>query len=391
VADEDSSAEQAESPPPAATPAPVVAQPAPARRGSGFVGWLALLLVLALGAAAGWYYLEMQKQQAVQDVVSEAEQSRQEQREQALLQRMAALESRQGIEQGALDTLAERFALRLEDALRAVDEQLLSQNEQVLSQEKALQGLEQALNLQREELDRFNVDDREKWLLAEVEYLLRLANQRLIMAGDVEAAQALLTSADSIVRQIDDVAFHPVRAAVAADLAALRAVPQLDVQGIYLRLAALIEQASALSIFRMPEPADGLAAEPAADWQGRLQQGYQAALAKLSEYIVVRRRDVPYEVLMDPQWESLVRQNLRMLLEQAQVALLLGNQVLYRESLQRAGHWVKEFFAADEARSQALSYELSRMEGETVQVNLPDISRSMRALDNVVEQRQREG
>ena len=45
---------------------------------------------------------------------------------------------------------------------------------------------------------------------------------------------------------------------------------------------------------------------------------------KLSDYIVIRRRDVPMQALMDPQWEGLVRQNLRMLLEQAQVALLSG-------------------------------------------------------------------
>jgi uroporphyrin-3 C-methyltransferase len=54
-------------------------------------------------------------------------------------------------------------------------------------------------------------------------------------------------------------------------------------------------------------------------------QGYEAALQKLSEYIVVSRRDVPIETLMDPQYEGLVRQNMRMLMEQAQVAMLSGN------------------------------------------------------------------
>ena len=68
------------------------------------------------------------------------------------------------------------------------------------------------------------------------------------------------------------------------------------------------------------------------------RQGYEAALAKLSDYIIIRRRDEPIQALMDPQWEGLVRQNLRMLLEQAQIALLSGNQLLYRDSLERAQH-----------------------------------------------------
>jgi uroporphyrin-3 C-methyltransferase len=97
------------------------------------------------------------------------------------------------------------------------------------------------------------------------------------------------------------------------------------------------------------------------------------------------------EALMDPQWEGLVRQNLRMLLEQAQVALLSGNQTLYRESLERSQHWVKQFFDSDEAASRAMAQEISQLQGLTVAVELPDISRSLRALDQAMEQRLQQG
>ena len=94
---------------------------------------------------------------------------------------------------------------------------------------------------------------------------------------------------------------------------------------------------------------------------------------------------------MDPQWEGLVRQNLRMLLEQSQVALLSGNQVLYRESLGRAQHWVGHFLESDEAAARAIARELAALEGLTVAVALPDISRSLRALDDVIEQGLQQG
>ena len=178
---------------------------------------------------------------------------------------------------------------------------------------------------------------------------------------------------------------------MAADLAAVRAVPSVDVEGIYLRLAALVEQAGQLVIFQMPDAEPRLEQAPADDWQDRLQQGYESALLKLSDYIVIRRRDVPMQTLMDPQWEGLVRQNLRMLLEQAQVALLSGNQTLYAESLQRANHWVAEFFESDESAARAMASEIDQLADLRIAVEMPDISRSLSALDDAIERRLEQG
>ena len=122
-----------------------------------------------------------------------------------------------------------------------------------------------------------------------------------------------------------------------------------------------------------------------------IQLSRESALLKLSDYVVIRRRDVPMQALMDPQWEGLVRQNLRMLLEQAQVALLSGNQGLYQQSLGRAQHWVAQFFDSDEAAAQAMAREITQLEGQVVAVDLPDISRSLRALDEAMEQRLQQG
>ena len=122
-----------------------------------------------------------------------------------------------------------------------------------------------------------------------------------------------------------------------------------------------------------------------------MERGYEQAARKLSDYIVIRRRDVPMHALMDPQWEGLVRQNLRMLLEQAQVALLSGNQTLYVESLQRSQHWVEQFFDTDETAARAMSREIAQLESQTVQVILPDLTRSLRALDEAVKKRLQQG
>jgi len=307
--------------------------------------------------------------------------------------RLQAIETAAGAEVTGsdLDELNTRWQGQLGTALSTINastEELERQSGQ-LSQ--SLGTLQEQLSGQQAELSSYSANDRDDWLLAEAQYLLRMANQRLIMANDVAAAQALLGSADTILLELDDVRLHEVRAAVASDLAAVRAVPRVDVEGVYLRLAALIEQAGKLVIFQLPQQAVGPEQQPADTWQARMRQGYEAALTKLSNYIIIRRRDVPMQALMDPQWEGLVRQNLRMLLEQAQVSLLSGNETLYRESLERAQHWVGEFFQSDEAAARAMAREITQLTDVDVATTLPDISNSVQALDTVMKQRLQSG
>lgn len=349
-------------------PSPSRPAPPPTARkgGSSFPGWLALLLVLCLGAAAGWTVMQGME------------------REKNLQQRIGELELVTREEGNELQALERKLQAELNDGVQNARAELEQQSSTLIE-------LQSQLERQGEQLDAYNANDHESWLRAEAQYLLRLASQRVIMARDTESALALLNSADSILRELDDANLHDVRAAVAAEQAALRAVPDVDVEGIYLRLSALIEQAGELRIFQLQEQAAQPEAEESDDWQMRLERGYEEAARKLSDYIVIRRRDVPMQALMDPQWEGLVRQNLRMLLEQAQVALLSGNQTLYVESLQRAQHWVDQFLDTDEAAARAMAREITQLESQVIQVDMPDMDRSLRALDEAVKRRLQQG
>src|SRR5690606_11563049 len=126
-----------------------------------------------------------------------------------------------------------------------------------------------------------------------------------------------------------------------------RALPEIDTEGLYLRLSAVVDQVAGLVIFELPERETGPLVAEGEGWQQRLRQGYEEALHTLSQYVTIRRREMPFEALVDPQWEALLRQNLVMLLQQAQVALLSGNQPLYHASLERARRWLTEYYLAD--------------------------------------------
>lgn len=350
------------------------------RRGFPLLATLALLLVITLAAVLWWVLKEAQH------------------RETALLNRMELLEA--VTEREVLDATEQQAALRsmganlekniqadLERGLSSLAPRIEQQSTRLQGLATSLQTLEQKVAGHGEELSRFSTSDREGWQVAEVEYLLRLANQRLIMTGDAVSAQALMRSADTILRQLEDTTFYPVRRAIASDLSALRGVPRIDTEGLYLRLSALSEAALELSIFELPEAEQRRQPAAAENWRDRLHQGYEAALEKISDYVIIRRRETPMEVLMDPQWEGLVRQNLRMLLEQAQVALLSSNSRLYRESLERSRHWVSQFSESDAQAAKAMDEELLSLAAETIEVSLPDISRSLNALSQAVDVR----
>jgi len=410
--------------PAASGPVPSAGAAPAARSGSNAIAWLALLLVLFLAAAGVWALLEAQ------------------QRESQLRQRLQLLETEAGSDLSGVDEMSRNLQRQVElevaaaqtvlrgewqdqvERLREQTRQLdngrdqtqrlqLDIDRRVSSLEEALAGAQQLfeqklaaldsqLARQRARLDRFSGNDRENWLLAEAQHLMRLANQRLIMTGDTAAAEALLRSTDDLLREIDAADLLDVRRALAADMAAVRAVPRLDLEGIYLRLGALIEQTVTLAMFSLPAPGEKPAiTEPAinepaiteaGDWRDRLRLGYEKAREKLSSYVVFRRRDGPSEALMDPQWEAMLRQNLRMLLEQAQSALLSGNSRLFRESLQRARAWIDQIPGSDdEPAAVAMLRELEDLEATPVSVDVPDASETLRAMQAAMAGRKRDG
>jgi uroporphyrin-3 C-methyltransferase len=78
---------------------------------------------------------------------------------------------------------------------------------------------------------------------------------------------------------------------------------------------------------------------------------------------------------------------MRMLLEQAQVAMLSGNELLFRQSLERAEGWVTQFFKADQQAAIAMAEELRQIRDERVSVTLPDLNASLQALDTAMQAR----
>ncbi|MDB6063452.1 MAG: hypothetical protein JWM78_3555 [Verrucomicrobiaceae bacterium] len=242
--------------------------------------------------------------------------------------------------------------------------------------------LQTSLESQQQRLTELASSDRTDWQLAEAEYLLQLANQRLLLGGDVKTALEQFAAADNIIRSVDDSSLLPTRAALAKDIAALKAVDVVDTEGIYLTIDALSGQAQQLHLIAPVEmQEEARAAEnPNASLVEKFQTGLHAALHKLNQLILIRRRDEPYKPLLAPQYEAALQQNVKLAFEQAQAALLTSNQKLYEHSLGKARDWLLTYYTVDEHATQIVVQSVDELRSKHITYAIPDISESRREL-----------
>jgi uroporphyrin-3 C-methyltransferase len=221
--------------------------------------------------------------------------------------------------------------------------------------------------------------DRQDWLLAEVEYLLRLANQRAQLSHDPRAAAQLLSNADSILRELDDAALHPVRAELAKEISALQNSADVDIEGVYLTLQGLATEAGKLKLYQAPSYSAEEVEETSEEWQQRLQSGLDNAWAKLRSYIRIRHHDQNFKAQLAPEQEAALRASLRLMFEQAQLALLANRPVLYQRALDKAAAWLQEYYQLDDHRDGLLK-QISTVRAMPVSPEMADISGSLRSL-----------
>jgi len=352
-------------------------------RADWFARFLLLLMLAAIGATAygGWHFIWPDWQRLIgQDRQTDA-------RYRQVDARLRTLEATDWVTQAQMDAAVGReidqLQTRLSSAIAATAAGRAEQQAQAAAEQAALLARLDRLEIR---LARLTATDRREWLAQEAAFTVRLAAQRLSSARDVNAALALLSNADRLLAEVDDSRLDRARMAIAADRAQLMAAPRVDTVGIYARFSALVTQAEALSIGRQrtSEQMDDLPA-PGDGWLARARWGWEAALAKLSGYLVIKTRDRDASSLNTPTEEELTRQLIRLLLEQAQIAALSNNQLLFDKTLVRTADALRSVEAQDPDRAAPMLAELASLSAINVSPSLPDLVASSAALADALQ------
>ena len=279
----------------------------------------------------------------------------------------------------------------LDKSIADMNQQLGQLQAQSSQEQQNIDKLQDRLTKSIQQVTANQNTSRKDWLLAEVEYLLRLANQRVLMENTKDGALALLKSADKILKETDDVSIYEVRKALAEDIAALEAVPTLDTEGVFLKLGALNGQVQNLRLIpiseqhKLPELIEEVAPEVVSEsWTNDLKASWSKAADKLGSLVVIRHRDEPIEPLLSPEQTYYLQQNLHLMLEQAQLALLQRKQASYDASLNKAHSWISTYFEQQDAATQSLLNGISDLKAVKVTTQMPDISSSLRALKSYI-------
>ena len=291
----------------------------------------------------------------------------------------------------------EGLSIALNKQLQRSDSQDIAFNNRELQQAKKNQNLSQKmmdlqlqLNAQGARITELGSTTRTDWYLSEAAYLARLASQRLQTERSTKNPLALLQKVDSILVELNEVGMLAVRAAIATDIATLRLAGEIDVEGIVLELNALTAEIDQLSMIQLSVPVPDINQaldsndSANADVNSTLSQRWSSLVdtfsQSLGQLVQVKQRVEPIERVLSASEESIVRNNLRLLLQQAANAALREQQTIYDLSLKHAQQWVAQYFQMNSS-VQVLKNRMIDLSGKQVVQQLPRIDGSVNALE----------
>lgn len=351
--------EQIPTPTPAATPA--VTPVPPAKREGVVPLWalgLAVLLLVALGVASFFMLTRMRTLEAelhrrVEVVGEQAAQARDASEQEAA--GIATYGNRLGSQEVQLAELRARieaYEYLADDLVRSYDERVL----------------------------------------AEVEHALVLGQQQLQLAGDAKLALSALSTAEARLARVDTGRFLPLRRAMANDMERLRRAPMADLSGQALRIDTLLGSIDSLPLAfdrspsraGSPAPAKAAAAEPTL-----VERLAEEVWAEVRQLVRIERLDRPDPALLSPEHSFFLRENLKLRLINARIALLQRNGAVWREDMRLAREWVERYFDTRARQTDNALATLRQLASVDPGEGLPGLNESMSALAQLKAQRQR--
>lgn len=336
------------------------------RSRSGFWFGLIILLIIAVVAGAGYYFLSQlrDKQEGlggeVKGVVSQQISDYQAQ--------LAAIQSQLAIVQSDVANKEAHFN-------NTVTEFSQLHNEKLDATRKDL--AEEIQKLQRQ-LGKTRGD----WLLADAEYLLSVANQRLLLMGDVNTTKEALEAADQRLRESGDAAAYKVREQLAKDIAAISSVNAVDVVGIYSTLQTLESQIDSLTLL-LPYAGKDETVKPVVP---EVKKEPTDLLGQLETMVTIRHVQQHVNEILTPEQAQFIREQLRVKLEIIKIALVQQNDILYQASLSDTQKWLLQNFAK-EKEADRFAASLDKLTDVRIRSQFPDISLSLKMLRDITKLR----
>lgn len=290
--------------------------------------------------------------------------------------RLRALEATAGgrlAELGAESAQGKAQLAQAQAGLRDAQARLLEMESRVADTQEQRVALEDMYR----ELSR-SADDR---LLSEIEQTLILASQQLQLAGNVRGALAALQAADLRLARAEKLAAAPLRRSLAQDMDKLKALPQVDTVGLAVKLDNLATQVDSLPLL-IPD------ALPSARPANRAKPLEETGVTRVARSFwdemkgLVRIRDLETTdaALLAPSQAYFLRENLKLRLLAARMALLARDEATFKDDLRAAQAWVTRYFDGKQPKNVQALATLKQIGDSPISITVPDINASLGAV-----------
>jgi uroporphyrin-3 C-methyltransferase len=260
------------------------------------------------------------------------------------------------------------------------ESRLTQQNEQIQNLKLSQNGLIEQLETIRSLVTKGG--DVNAFPLAEVDYLLRLADSKLKLERNVAAARLALDVAQQRLKAVNESSMAPVQTMIGEAIASLRGVQLPDLSALAHKVAEMQKQISNLPLRITSEVPDvknrvkpaataTVSADADRSWWDR---GSEAVWNQFKDIVVIRRVRSEAPPLIAMEEEFFLRQNLRLELESMRTALLRGDAEAYRDSYGVVDQWTETYFDPQDKQVSAFLAELKALQAIEFNPYIPDLA-----------------
>lgn len=242
------------------------------------------------------------------------------------------------------------------------------------------QGQQIAIEALYQELSR----NRDEAALAEIEQSLLLASQQLQLAGNVKTALIALQNADARIQRLDRPQLTPLRKMLNRDIERLKSLPFVDTIGISVRIDNVIAGVDTFPLAMEVRPPDAATGEtprppPANAWQRFAREAW----SEFKQLVRVQNMDRPEVPLLSPSQTFFLRENLKLRLIGARLALLSRDQTSYKADLKAASEWIAKYYDTREKSVSGALAALHNLHQGEISIEMPDLSGTLDAVRNL--------
>ena len=320
-----------------------------------------LAILIALGVGGAGYYFGQQQVAEIQ-------------------QKLTALESQSGVAVSAPVSDNSGQVTQLEQGLKTAQDKV-DQLEQLVESKT---GEIAALQSQVKQISQLvGAQQPSDWLFSEADFLLNNALRKLVLDNDVDTAISLLKLADETLVKVNNSQANVIRTAINQDLKQLLSLSSVDQNAVMQKLSQLantVDELQALNVnFDEAPEKSGKLSDDIADWQQNVEK---SATSFLNHFIRISpKQSADKKELLAPNQDIYLRENIRLRLQLAIMAVPRQQDELYKQSLDAVASWVRSYFDTNAEVTQNFLKSVDELADSSIYVDVPGQLQSLTLLD----------